>query len=195
MDKFTEGILNRLDRDVKRKFGLSLNAVIDEPARYMHEKGFAVKLSRINDYVDKETEKMVEQAKGSSRAFHESASKSDELTRKISAYISSHARQNGIPLVQPADVELRSAGKNTFYLGDLDDSTSRFLEKLIGSSQFVVDMTKSYDSLRLGSWLFGGENECVVSVTRPRNSLLLLRIGRAEIMDRLKEAMDSIKGL
>lgn len=195
MDRFTEGMLNRLDRDVRKKFGLSLAAVLDDPSPYMQEKGFAVKLSRISDYVERETENMLEQAKGSSRSFHESAAKSDELTRKIGAYITSHARQNNVPVVQPADVELPMLDKNRFYLSEMDDATSKFLEKLVESSSFVVDMTKSYDNMRLGSWLFGRDRECIVSVHSPRNSLLLLSAGREEILRRLKETSDSVKGL
>jgi hypothetical protein len=195
LDRFTEGMLNRLDRDVRKKFGLSLNAVLDDPSSYMQEKGFAVKLSRISDYVEKETENMLEQAKGSSRSFHESAAKSDELTRKIGAHITSHARQNNVPVVQPADVELPMLDKNRFYLSDMDDATSKFLEKLVESSSFVVDMTKSYDNMKLGSWLFGRDRECIVSVHSPKNSLLLLRAAREEILRRLKETSDSVKGL
>ena len=195
MDRFTEQMLNRLDKEVNRKFGLSLAAVIAEPSAFMNQKGFAVKLSRITDYVDRETERMMEQAKGASRAFHESAARADELTRKVGSCISSHARQNNIPILKPASVELPAADKNRFYINEMDDSTARFIERLVDSSSFVVDMTKSYDSLKLGTWLFGGERECIVGVHAPRNSLLLLRSGRAEILDLLKEAADSVKGL
>ncbi len=195
MDKFTEQMLRRLDNEVRKKFGISLSAIMEEPSTYMNQKGFAVKLSRITDYVDKETERMLKQAKGSSRAFHESAAKADELTRKIGSYISSHARQNNVPVLKPASVELPMLDKNRFYISELDDSTTQFIEKLVDSSTFVVDMTKSYDNLKLGRWLFGGERECIVGVHSPKNSMLLMRAGRAEILDRLKEAADSVKGL
>ena len=195
MDRFTEQMLSRLDKDVKKRFGLSLSEVVADPSAYMNQKGFAVKLSKMTDYVDKETEKMIEQAKGSSRAFHESAAKADELTRKVGSYISSHARQNDVPVLKPARVELPAADKNRFYISEMDDSAVRFIERLVDSSAFVVDMTKSYDNLKLGSWLFGGERECIVGIHAPKNSMLLLRSGRAEILGMLKEAADSVKGL
>lgn len=195
MDKFTEQLLNRLDKEVKRKFGVSLTSILDDPTEYINQKGFAVKLSRITDYVDKETERMIEQARGSSRALHESAGKANELSRKLESYIASHARQNGIPVIKPARVELPEGDKNRFYISELDDATTRFIERLVDSSAFVVDMTKSYEDLKMGSWLFGGERECIVGVHAPRNSMLLLRSGRADILDMLKDAADSVKGL
>jgi hypothetical protein len=195
LDRFTEQLLNRLDKDVKKRFGVSLTSVLAEPSAYMNQKGFAVKLSRITDYVDKQTERMIDQAKGSSKAFHESAARANELTRKVENYISSHARQNGVPVIKPASVELPAADKNRFYISEMDDSTTRFIERLVDSSAFVVDMTKSYDNLKMGSWLFGGDRECIVGVHAPRNSMLLLRSGRAEILDMLQEAADSVKGL
>ncbi len=195
MDRFTEGMLSRLDKEVKKKFGLSLVAIMEDPSSYMNEEGIAIKLSRISDYVEKETGLMLDRAKGSTRSFHESASKADELSRRMESYISAHARQNNVPVVKPAGVELPMLDKNRFYISEMNDSTSRFLEKLVESSSFVVDMTRSYDNLKLGSWLFGGERECIVAVNLPRNSLLLLRAARAEILQRLKEASDSVKGL
>ncbi len=195
MDRFTEKMLGRLDNDVRKKFGVSLAAILEEPSAYMDQKGFAVKLSKINDYVDTETERMLAQAKGSLRAFHESAAKANELTRKVGSCISSHARQNNIPFLKPERVELPASDKNRFYISELDESTTRFIERLVESSAFVVDMTKSYDNLKMGSWLFGGRQECILGVHAPKNSLLLMRSGRAEILDRLKEASDSIKGL
>ena len=119
MDSFTEGMLNRLDKDVKKKFGVSLCDIMDNPSSYIAEKGFVVKLSRINDYVEKETDNMLQQAKASSKTFHENASKADELTRKIGSYVSSHARQNNIPLIKPVEVELPRFGKSTFYISEL----------------------------------------------------------------------------
>ena len=92
-------------------------------------------------------------------------------------------------------VELQRRGKNTFYISEMDDSTTRFIDRLIESSAFVVDMTKSYDELKLGSWLFGRDRECIVAIHSPQNSALLLRAGRAEILQKLKEASESVKGL
>lgn len=195
MDRFTEGMLKKLEGDVKKRFGVSLSDVIEDPSAYLGEKGFAVKLSKITDYIDSETSRMIEQSRASGKSFHEGAAKADELTRKVGAYISSHARQSNVPFVRPADVELSLFGQSKFYLSQMDDSTSKFLEKLVESSSFVADMTKDYDSLRLGAWLFGGDKETIVAVHSPANGLLLLRAGRAEIMQRLKEASDSIKGL
>ena len=188
-------MLSRLDGDVKKKFGVSLSAVVEDPTAYVNQKDFAVKLSKITDYVDKETERMLDNASGSSRTFHESAAKADELTRKVGSYISSHARQNNVPVLKPAKVELPLLDKNRFYISDMDDSTTRFLEKLVDSSTFVVDMTKSYDNLRIGFWLFGGDRECIVGVHAPKNSMLLMKSGRQEILNMLKEAADSVKGL
>lgn len=188
-------MLKRLDSDVKKKFGVSLAAILEEPSTYINQKGFAVKLSKITDYVDAETERMLDRAKGSGRAFHESAAKADELTRKLGIYLSSHARQSNVPILKPAGVELSLSGRNRFYISEIDASTERFLDKLVDSSAFVVDMTRSYDSLKIGSWLFGSERECIVEVHSPKNSMLLMRSGRAEILGRLKEAADSVKGL
>ena len=195
MDRFTQKMLNRLDGDVKKRFGLSLITIVEDPSAYMNQKGYAVKLSKITDHVDKETGLMLEMAKGSTRAFHESAAKADEITRLVGSYISSHARQSNVPILKPESVELTMVDKNRFYINIMNEPTQRFLEKLIDSSSFVVDMTKSYDNLRLGSWLFGTEKECIVSVHQPKNSLLLMRAGRAEILAMLKEAADSVKGL
>jgi hypothetical protein len=188
-------MLKGLDRDVRKKFGVSLSSVIDDPTQYMNEKGFAVKLSRINDYVEKETGRMLEQARGTARAVNEGLAKSDDLTRKVGGYISSHARQNNVPLVKPAGVELSVRGSNRFYISDMDDSTTKFIERLVESSSFVVDMTKSYDNLRMGAWLFSGDRNHIVAVHAPKSSVLLLMTGRAEILQRLREAGDSIKGL
>jgi hypothetical protein len=195
MDKFTEQMLTKLDGDVKKKFGVSLSAIMDEPSTYMNQKGFAVKLSKITDYVDSETGRMLEQAKSSTRAFHESAAKADDLTRKVGSYISAHARQNNVPVVKPERVELSMFNKNRFYIADLDSSTTKFIERLVESSPFVVDMTKSYDNQKVGSWLFGGRNGCIVGVHAPKNSLLLMKSARADILGMLKEAADSVKGL
>jgi len=54
VDGFTEQMLKRLDNDVKKNFGVSLAAILEEPSTYINQKGFAVKLSRITDYVDAE---------------------------------------------------------------------------------------------------------------------------------------------
>lgn len=195
MDRFTEGMLNRLDKDVKKKFGVSVHAVIKDPSAFIGEDGFAVKLSKITDYIDSETARMIEQSKGAGRAFHESAAKTDDLTRKIGSYVSLHSFQNNIPFIKLANVELPVEGQSRFYLNKMDDLTSKFIERLIVSSSFIVDMTREYDGIKLGSWLFGGEKQYVVSVHAPKNSLLLLRSARAEMLERLAEASDSIKGL
>jgi hypothetical protein len=188
-------MLKKLDGEVKKKFGVSLVAIVHEPSTYMNEKGFAVKLSKITDYVDAETGRMLELAKGSTRSFHESAAKADELTRKVGVYISAHAIQNNIPVLRPVSAEIPLSDKNQFYINEMDASTQRFLDRLVDASTFVVDITKSYDSLKIGSWLFDAERECIVSIHSPKNSLLLMRSGRAEILGMLKEAADSVKGL
>jgi hypothetical protein len=195
MDKYTEGILRNLDKEIKKKFKLSLIEVIENPSDYISRDGIDRKLANIEEYVDSAIGAMIDGAKDSAKVQDLRFQKSEDLTRKIASYVKAHAMQNGIPIIAPSALEVRLEGRDRFYVNDLDASVSRFIERLIDSSKFIIDMTENIGDRKVGAWLFSGDKDVVVGVHCPRSSMSMMRASRAEILHKIREAADSIRGL
>jgi hypothetical protein len=195
LDKYTESLLKSIDKAIKKKYKISLVEVLADPAAHASVEDIGIKLANAGEYFQSQIDKMIERAKKGGKIEHDGALKAGELTRNISSYISASARQNKVPILRPRAIELADYGKDYFYVNEMDKNLIDFIDRLLLSSKFVIDSTRSYDDYSIGSWLFAGDRDYVIEVHHPKNSISLLRNSELEVARMVKEASDSIKGL
>jgi hypothetical protein len=194
MDKYTSGVLRGMDRELKKRFGLSLTAMLEDPASFTGEKAERA-LANMREYVNKRLDEMISSARENDARMHDHALRAGELTARLSSYIAAHARQSRVPVFRPASFELAKRGRDLFYIGEMNTETTRFIDRLVESSSFIVDMTAAYPDYSIGSWLFAGERGYVVGVRPPMTSSSLLTASKVELNRMIGEAQDSIRGL
>ncbi len=195
MESYTEELLKRIDKNVKKRFKTSVFEVIENPSNYVQRSGSDKEILEISNFVMSEIDSIIGGVSNKAKDLHDHAVKTDEMSKRFSSYISAHAKQNDVPILKPASSEVSYANKDQFYVGWMDDSTTHFIEKIIESSNFIVDISRHYDDYTAGRWLFCGKKDYVLGVYAPKMSIVLLKESRSEINRMLKEAYNSVKGL
>lgn len=195
MERYTEELLNRIDKNVKKRFKTSIFDVIENPMDYVRKSGSDKDIVEISNFVMLEVDAIIGSVSSRAKDLHDHAVKTDEMSKRFSSYISAHAKQNDVPILRPASSEVSYSNKDQFYVGWLDDATTHFIEKIIESSNFIIDISRHYDDYTAGRWLFCGKKDYVFGVYAPKMSVMLLKESRSEINRMLKEAYNSVKGL
>jgi hypothetical protein len=133
---------------------------------------------------------------GNNKLLHsDQTSKADSITKQLSQNITSQARQNNTPVIRPVTMERDATREERLYIDAFDNSVISLVQRLVASSMLVADLGAAYKEYKIGSWLFSGNKNYLLSVYMPDNTLLSLETSRAELDNLLAAASDFIKGL
>ncbi len=187
-------VVSSLERQIRSKYNLSLKALLTDPVQYASQDGIQVTVSNIREEVDKFLSERMDTLKDDMRMLDDQASRANSITSQLNQSLQSLVRQNKLPLIRPLGVERDTDNDTTIYVGTAGTETTQLMEKLVGVSDFVIDISTTYKTYTLGRWLFSGHSAIVLVVNFPSSPALTMYNTQNELDVILSTAADLIKG-
>lgn len=192
---YTDMLINGIDKQVGSKYKFSLRALLTDPTKYAAQQNVQMAIDNMKEDVDNYIDGRVKALADEQRSLDDAASKADSITGQLGRSISLQAKQNNVPMIKPVTVDRDTAREETIYIDAVDNGVASLVQKLVSSSMLVADLSVSYKNYTVGSWLFSGSKNYVLSVYMPDSTLLALEASRSEINNLLTSASNFIKGL
>lgn len=192
---YTDMLITGMDKRVGSKYKLSLRSLLADPTKYATQQNIQITMGNMREDVDKYIDERVKALADEQKDLDDAASKADSITRQLGQSITSQARQNNVPVIKPVTIDRDMAREERVYIDTVDNGVISLVQKLVLSSMLIADLSARYKDYNIGSWLFSGNKNYMLSVYMPNSTLLALETSRAELDNLLTSASNFIKGL
>jgi len=172
-----------------------LRALLTDPSKYAARQNIQISLDNLKEDADKYIDGKAKALEDEQKSLDDLASKADSITGQLARSISLQAKQNNVPMIRPVNVDRDTNREVTVYIDAIDNDVTTLVQKLAASSTLIADMGTSYKNYNIGSWLFSGSKNYVLSVYMPDSEIFALDASRSEIDGLLAGASSFIKGL
>lgn len=191
----TDALLRGIDKQISNKYKVSMRDLLKEPAKYAAQPSIQVTISNMREDAEKYIQQKLDKMENEVRELSDNTARAESITNQLGQNISALAKQNRVPLIKPVDIERDETKEEHIYVDGVDASVVSLVEKLIISSNLVADIGTEFDENKIGSWLFSGQKNYVLSVFVPSNGASVLQESRDEILGLLDAASDFVRGL
>ncbi|MDE1854892.1 MAG: hypothetical protein KGH57_01040 [Candidatus Micrarchaeota archaeon] len=184
-DEQTDSFISDLEDTISKAYSVSLRGLLTDPTKYLSKENFSTTLqgirSQINSYFDALLENMKEeQAKLASEMESATAQ-----YKAIDSVINSKAAVARVPYIKPLLVSRTASREESIVIESYDESLEAFIGKLVNVSTYVADMSADYKQYKLGSWIFSGAKNHVLTVNPPTSPVLVIENSKGIIDDML----------
>ncbi|MGC8729879.1 MAG: hypothetical protein ACP5RP_00630 [Candidatus Micrarchaeia archaeon] len=177
----TDMIIN--DFDKTQNDNIALADLFSNPKDFINNKDIATIISKkkeaINNYIDS----IINTMQNQKEELYNSAAKCDQLSKQILSKIKDKAAQKWIPVIVPTYVAQNSNGSETIYIDQIDENMDMLIDKFIGGSTYIADMSANFEDYVIGMWLFSGSKNYILSVHFDTNEFYNILNSKNEIND------------
>lgn len=192
---YTDFVLSNMDKKISSKYKLSLRALLANPSKYAGTANIQTIVKNVSQEVDAYINSAIAAMPDEKKALDDQLLKTDAVTKQLAQSVSMQAKAHRVPLVKPVTVERDETQDEAVFVDAVDDSVIALIDKLAGSSMMISDFSYAYGKATVGSWLFSGQKNYVLSVYMPDNDVMMLEASRAEIQDLLGAAGVIMQGI
>ncbi|MCL4403568.1 MAG: hypothetical protein M1500_02365 [Candidatus Marsarchaeota archaeon] len=190
---YTDSVIDGIDNKVGSKYGLSLRDLLTDPGKFSSKQNITVTISNLQEEVNSYIDSLIASMPDQEHAFENSAAKCDSLSKQLSQAVILQARQNKVPVINPASLAKDDSRDETVYISAFDSSTSALIDRLLTHTFYVADYSYKIKSYSVASWLFSGHKNYILNAYLTPNEVLNAETARGELVDLLSTAEDYIK--
>ena len=81
-----------------------------------------------------------------------------------------------------AQLERDETNDETRIISAYNDSIGELFDKILEKSNFIADLSTDYHEYKIGSWLFSGQKNYVLTINQPSSVVLSVENSRDEIL-------------
>ena len=176
-----DAAIGDIDRANSTKLGASFRDFLLYPEKYLGSKDVAQKLkafrSAADDYFEEELKPYADEV----QRLQSELQDLDAQYNKVNEIITNRASLARVPYLKPADVSFNANSAEEIVVEQYNGSVDLLITKLLNMASYVADMSDTYDKYTLGSWLFSGQRQYVVTLNPPASPIMALQRSKDEI--------------
>jgi transcription termination factor NusB len=173
-DGQTDGFITDIDGVVSKKYGVSLRNLLLHSSRYANKKDIASTVKNIKKEVSDYFDVMLSGLKEEQEKLDSELEEASSQYKQVDALIASKAAVARVPYVKPLYVDRNTANDETVIVDKYDTSFDGLIGKFVFGSHYIADMSATYKQHTLGSWLFSGQKNYVLTLTPPTSPVLAI---------------------
>ncbi len=173
------GYVEQLSPAVRKKYGMDFGELLKEPANFADTPKILDKISSVKADVDAFFDGKIA-AMGSEKAeLDKDLGMIDADSKKIIQTITTKASIAQVPFIKPVFVDMQE--KEEIIIDGYSASVDQLVTRMINISDYIADLSATYENYIVGSWLFSGKNRYVISISPPVSEILVINRARDEI--------------
>ncbi len=186
-DEQTDGFVSDLDETVSKSRGISLRSLLMNPNRYLTKKDLGTTLTGIRSDADAYFNALLDNLKDEQTKLESEMESATAQYREIDSVITTKAAAARVPYIKPLFVSRVPDKEESIVIEKYDDGLEAFVGKLVNASNYVADVSATYKQYTLGSWIFSGAKNHVLTINPPASPVLSIENSRTLINDMLSD--------
>lgn len=186
-DEQTDGFISDLDETLSKKYGISLRSLLVNPNKYSGKKDLSKAIDGIRGDAATYFSELLDNLKEEQTKLEVELESADAQYREIDSLITNKSAAARVPYIKPLFVSRNPESEETIVIEKYDESLEAFVGKLVNASNYVADMSAVYKQYRLGSWVFSGAKNHVLTINPPASPVLVIENSRNQINDMLND--------
>ncbi|MEM0159626.1 MAG: hypothetical protein QW046_01675 [Candidatus Micrarchaeaceae archaeon] len=166
-DEGTDVFITALDEKIEKSHGFKLRDLLLDPRNYVSNANFAETFDDIKRTVDAYFKELHEVYADDEQKFNADMENVTQQYSKISAILSQKASAASKPYIKPIGITRDTARDENIIIAKYEESLDILFENLIKQSNYVADISVQYGQYTIGSWLFSGSKQYLVSLNPP----------------------------
>ena len=186
-DEQTDGFISDLDAVIAKEHDISFRSLLLSPDRFLNRKDIDATLADARSAVDSYFSELLEKLKDEETKLESEMEGATAQYKQIDSVITEKSAAARVPYVKPLFVDRPQKEEETIVIDRYDESLEAFVGKLINTSNYVADMSANYKQYKLGSWLFSGARNYVLTLNPPASPVLAIENSRGLINGMLSD--------
>lgn len=186
-DEQTDGFISDIDEAVTGKYNLSLRSLLINPNRYLNKKDLAATLSGIRTDEASYFDSLLENLKDEQARLESEMESMTAQYKQIDSVITNKSAIARVPYIKPLFVSRSPDREESIVIDKYEESMDAFVGKLVAASNYVADVSATYKQYTLGSWIFSGAKNHVLTINPPASPVLVIENSRTIIEDMLND--------
>ena len=173
-DAQTDAFVSDLNSIISKKYSVSFRSMLLNPDAYVKKKDIADTVKKVKAEVDTYFSQLLGNLKDEQASFATELEKKTDQYKKMDAVVSNKSSVLRIPYVKPLFVRRNPDNEEMMLVEQYDSGMDALIGKLVGVSNYVADISATYKEHRLGSWLFSGTKNYVLTINPPTSPVLAI---------------------
>ncbi len=182
-DRGTDTFISNIDGDISKTYGISLRDFLLNPEKFASQKDIDQKVKKIIDAVNAYFTNAKNGLKEEQDELAKTLENADAQTTKIDGVIQTKAALSRVPYIKPVMVDINPSNREEIVIDQYNNSVDALIAKLINASNYIADITTTYNNHNIGSWVFSGSRTYVVSINLPESAITAIDDLQSDVDD------------
>lgn len=190
-DEQTDRFINELDERISDKYGISFRDLILNPNKFATKKDMPLTFQNIRKDVDAYFDDLMDSFKDEKAKLDSELESLTAQYHEIDATITNKAALARVPYIKPKSIERKEEADENVIIDKYEPGMESLIGKLLSNAVYVADVSVPYKNYTLGSWLFSGQKNYLLSLDTPTSIVLNIETSR----DVISYLLDTISGV
>lgn len=177
-DEQTDGFISDLEATVSKSRNISLRSLLMNPNKYLGKKDLGTAVEGIKKDSESYFSALLDDLKDEQAKLEVELESATAQYKEVDSVITNKSAAARVPYVKPLFVSRSPDREETIVIDKYDDGLEAFIGKLVNASNYVADMSATYKDYRLGSWVFSGARNYVLTINPPESPVLVIENSR-----------------
>lgn len=188
-----DGFISDLDSVISEKYGIKLSDLLSNPDLFKGKEGISSTIASIRQDIKNYFDNMLNTMGDEQAEFSKQLTDAQALYDKINGFIAKTATDSKFPYIKPSLINRNTDNDESIVITEYDEKLESLINKLMGSSNYIADLSLQYKGYYFGSWLFSGSKNYVLSVQIPASPILTIEMASEEINSLVDEASAAVE--
>ncbi len=166
-DDQTDTFITNIDKSISKQYSMSLRDLLLNPDKYVETKDVLTTIDKIKANVDDYFNGMRDSLADEQGAFSKALEDADTLYTRMEEAIATKASLSRVPYIRPYDIDFNPDNREEITINQFNNATDGLVTKLINVSNYVGNISTTYGKYTIGSWIFSGQRDYIVSIYLP----------------------------
>jgi transcription termination factor NusB len=173
-DAQTDTFVFDLNAIISKKYGVNFRSMLLNPNAYVNKKDIDTTIKNVKGAVDDYFSQLLSGLKDEQERLEVELENATVQYKQVDSIIASKSAIARVPYVKPLYVNRNPDNEETIVIDQYKDNLDSFIGKLVNSSNYVADVSATYKQYSLGSWLFSGAKNYILTINPPASPILVI---------------------
>ena len=178
-DAQTDSFVSDLNPVISKKYGVNLRAMLLNPGAYAGKKDAQAAVDKLRGDVDRYFSQLLDGLKDEQERLGDVLEKATAQYKQVDSMISNKSSVLRIPYIRPLFVNRNPDNEETIVIEQYDSGLDPLIGKLVSVSSYVANVSATYKEYYIGSWLFSGSKNYILTMNPPISPVLAVENGSA----------------
>jgi transcription termination factor NusB len=180
-DAQTDSFVSDLNSLISKKYGVDFRGMLTNPGAYANRKDAKASVDKLRADVDRYFSQLLDSMKDEQDRLTAALEKSTEQYKQVDSIISSKSSVLRVPYIRPLFVNRNPDNEETVVIEQYGSGLDSFIGKLASVSNYIANVSAAYKDYYIGSWLFSGARNYILTMNPPISPVLAVENGSAII--------------